>query len=122
MTTLDLKAIERAIETRANELAHSLAERNPITVERAADTFDETLLAAERESSARMMAQDFQLLRQVEAARERLRDGSYGICQSCDESIAPKRLQAIPWAAYCVHCQAQAEEDGTFGAGLGRAA
>lgn len=122
MTTLDLKTIETALQTRARELVRSLAERNQITIERAADAFDEALLAAERESSARILAQEFQLLRQVEAARDRLRDGSFGICLRCEEEIAPKRLHAIPWAAYCVSCQAQAEEGRTFQTTFARAA
>jgi DnaK suppressor protein len=122
MTTLDLKTLETALAARARELARSLAEHNQITIERAADAFDEALLAAERESSAQILAQDFQLLRQVEAARDRLRDGAFGICLRCEERIAPKRLQAVPWAAYCVSCQAQAEEGRTFRPRLDRAA
>ena len=34
-----------------------------------------------------------QTLREVEAARDRLRDGSFGICLRCEEEIAPKRLR-----------------------------
>ena len=62
------------------------------------------------------------LLRQVEAARDRLRDGTFGICQRCEEEIAPKRLRAIPWAAYCVSCQAKAEECGAVRPVLAQAA
>lgn len=109
MTTLDLKILEAALQTRARELARSLGERNQITIERAADDFDASLLAVERESSARTLEQDFRLQREVEAARGRLRDGTFGICGRCEEEIAPKRLQAIPWAAYCKSCQGKAE-------------
>lgn len=122
MTTLDLKTLETTLQTRARELVRSLAEHNQITIERSADAFDEALLAAERESSAQILANDFQLLRQVEAARDRMRDGAFGICLRCDEGIAPKRLRAIPWAAYCLTCQAQSEEGRTLRPRLGRAA
>ena len=44
-------------------------------------------------------------LRQVEDALDRLEWGEYGICVGCGEPITPKRLQAIPWAKYCVECQ-----------------
>ena len=101
---LELKTLETALTMRANELRRSLAKRNQIAVERSADVFDSTLLAAEREHSAKTLENEFQLLRQVEAARDRLRNGSFGSCLSCEEEIAPKRLSAIPWAPYCVSC------------------
>ena len=45
------------------------------------------------------------LLREVEEALLRVREGTYGVCQECDEPISPKRLQALPWAKFCVRCQ-----------------
>ena len=45
------------------------------------------------------------LLREVEEALMRVREGTYGICQECDEPTSPKRLQALPWAKFCVRCQ-----------------
>jgi DnaK suppressor protein len=119
---LELKTLETALSMRANELRRSLAARNQIAVEPAADVFDATLLAAQRESSARALEQEFQLLRQVEAARDRLRNGSFGSCLSCEEEIPPKRLSAIPWAAYCVPCQQKAEVNAPFRNAWARAA
>jgi DnaK suppressor protein len=48
---------------------------------------------------------EIKLLREVQQALGRVEDGSFGICQSCEEPISPKRLDAIPWAKYCVTCQ-----------------
>ena len=45
------------------------------------------------------------LLREVEEALARIREGTYGVCQECGEPISPKRLQALPWAKFCVRCQ-----------------
>jgi DnaK suppressor protein len=45
------------------------------------------------------------LLREVEEAMARVQEGTYGICQECEEPISPKRLQALPWAKFCVRCQ-----------------
>ncbi|MBI4465752.1 MAG: TraR/DksA family transcriptional regulator [Acidobacteria bacterium] len=44
-------------------------------------------------------------LRQVEEALDRLELGEYGHCLGCGSAIAPKRLQAVPWAKYCLSCQ-----------------
>ncbi len=122
MRTLDLKQLESALESRARDLRRALTERSPIAVEREADPFDEQVLAAARESSAQILARDFRLLQQVEAARTRLREGAFGMCLSCEEEIAMKRLLAVPWTMFCVSCQARIEEAGKFPAALSRAA
>ena len=48
---------------------------------------------------------DIKLLREVLAALRRIDQDGYGICLECAEPISPKRLQAVPWARYCVTCQ-----------------
>ncbi len=45
-----------------------------------------------------------QLLEEVEAALRRIEDGSYGVCGGCRNAIPARRLQALPWARYCVSC------------------
>ena len=42
-------------------------------------------------------------------ALERLRGGEYGICQECEEAIAPARLMAMPEVMTCVRCQDRLE-------------
>ena len=122
MTIPELKKFESVLQARARELARTLAERNQIMIERSADAFDGRLHAADRESSAQALGGDFVLLRHVEAARDRIRDGTFGICLRCEEAILLKRLQAIPWAAYCVSCRAKTEEGVLFRPGLARVA
>jgi DnaK suppressor protein len=48
---------------------------------------------------------DYEKLRQVEEALDRLKAGDYGTCQRCEEPIAARRLEIVPWAKYCVRCQ-----------------
>src|SRR5664279_671517 len=50
---------------------------------------------------------DMKLLREVADALHRIDAGSYGICPECEEPISAKRLEAVPWARYCVTCQEQ---------------
>lgn len=45
------------------------------------------------------------LLRDLEAALDRLARGAYGTCPSCHEAISAKRLEAVPWAEFCVRCK-----------------
>ena len=48
---------------------------------------------------------DMKLLREVSGALRRIDAGNYGICLECEEPISQKRLEAVPWARYCVACQ-----------------
>jgi DnaK suppressor protein len=44
-------------------------------------------------------------LREVEAAMNRVRSGGYGTCEGCETRISERRLNAVPWARYCLTCQ-----------------
>jgi DnaK suppressor protein len=46
-----------------------------------------------------------QELKEIEAAIKSIENGSYGICEMCDESIALGRLKAKPFAKYCTDCR-----------------
>lgn len=46
-----------------------------------------------------------QHLAAVEAALERIDEGTFGGCTNCGRPIAPERLEALPWAALCIDCQ-----------------
>lgn len=41
---------------------------------------------------------------QIEAALQRIEDGSYGYCLTCDELISEKRLRFNPAAPTCIDC------------------
>lgn len=45
-----------------------------------------------------------QKLNDVEAALRRVHQGTYGICQNCGKEIGERRLQALPWARWCLAC------------------
>jgi DnaK suppressor protein len=50
-------------------------------------------------------------LNQIDAAIERIGDGSYGQCETCGGKIPKPRLEAIPYAAQCVRCASRQEKD-----------
>jgi RNA polymerase-binding protein DksA len=51
------------------------------------------------------LQRDQQELRDIEQARDRMVDGSYGMCQDCGKEIPFERLKAQPSAKRCVGCQ-----------------
>ena len=48
---------------------------------------------------------DVRHLREINDALHRMDTKQYGICLECEEPISTKRLDAVPWAKYCVACQ-----------------
>jgi RNA polymerase-binding protein DksA len=45
------------------------------------------------------------VLADIDAALQRIEDGTYGTCTNCGQQIAPERLEARPWATLCIDCQ-----------------
>lgn len=42
------------------------------------------------------------VLREIDAALQRIEDGTYGVCEGCGKQIEEERLEAIPWARLCL--------------------
>jgi DnaK suppressor protein len=61
----------------------------------------------ERNLALRGNAED--LLGQIDAAMRRLDEGSYGTCARCGKEIPAERLEARPYAIYCITCQSEIE-------------
>jgi DnaK suppressor protein len=106
------KAFQRILERTELELVRALKNRDSISVDRCADPMDELQLASERDVAIRNLGSESFLLRQVRAAQQRIRDGSFGICMDCEHRISPKRLEAVPWALRCIRCQEAADGNG----------
>src|SRR5216683_7580029 len=66
---------------------------------------DQAQISHDEFVSLRLNSLDYVQLRLVEEALDRIEAGDYGICLSCEEPIPAKRLQALPWAKFCVTCQ-----------------
>jgi DnaK suppressor protein len=66
---------------------------------------DQAQLSHDEFISLRLNSLDYVQLKLIEEALDRIEAGDYGICLSCEEPIPAKRLQALPWAKYCVTCQ-----------------
>jgi len=57
------------------------------------------------------------ILAQVNAALERMDEGTYGLCQRCGKPINPERLEAFPYVAYDIDCQTLLERENALRAG-----
>ena len=81
------------------------------------DLGDQANTAYTREFFFELGNGDRRLLRDVVAALQKIDDGSFGSCERCGESISDKRLDALPFARYCIDCQRLVEEEERMAAG-----
>lgn len=109
MTKSELNRFKEQLTAKQAELARVLRNREGIAIEKSPDALDEVQHAAERELAIRNLDRESGLLRNVRAALRRIDEGAYGICLHCEEEISRKRLEAVPWAAYCIRCQELAD-------------
>ncbi len=109
MSHSEIQRHRAMLEAKKAELSFGLSSREDIAIEKAADALDEVQYAGERELAIRNLARESEALRSICSALTRIENDSYGVCLRCDAAINPKRLAAIPWAEYCLHCQEQAD-------------
>ncbi len=64
---------------------------------------------SDQELTLSLMGSEKDALDQIDAAIERIDDGTYGQCGTCGVKIPKPRLHAIPYAAQCVRCASQQE-------------
>ena len=57
----------------------------------------------------RLRGREKNLLDKIQRALERIDNGTFGICEECDEPISVKRLQARPEAPLCIRCKEEQE-------------
>jgi DnaK suppressor protein len=75
------------------------------------DLGDQANTAYTREFFFELGNGDRRLLREVVLALQKIEDGSFGDCERCGEAIADRRLDALPFARYCINCQRVVEEE-----------
>ena len=54
--------------------------------------------------------EDRKILQMIVEALYRIENETFRYCTHCDNPIHPKRLEAVPWAGYCIECQGLMEK------------
>ena len=78
--------------------------------ETAPDMTDQASLDWDRNFDMRLRDRERRMLTKIREALVRIEDGTYGICESCDEEISEKRLLARPVTTQCIECKSEAEQ------------
>lgn len=69
------------------------------------DLVDQANADAEAELQIRLHQTDGRLLRAIEEALDRIKQGTYGVCVVCNQPISKARLDAVPWTHLCRQCK-----------------
>jgi DnaK suppressor protein len=109
MSAGDLRAMREKLEKRRQEIVamyrRDLKSGQEATDENTDDLVDRANNAYNRELNFALSDNERVLLFQVEDALTRLDADRFGRCVNCGRAIARPRLEALPWARYCIDCQ-----------------
>ncbi len=101
------RLLEQAHETLENEMILSTDDR-----------FDEVDQASSEYMQAfsfRLRGRERHLVNKIELALRKIDEGTYGVCEECEEPISTKRLEARPEAPLCIQCkEAQEKEEAVY--------
>ena len=75
----------------------------------AGDSADHGADSYEQDLSLTLLETEVDVVQKIDEALERIEEGEFGTCMSCEKAIIKPRLKAIPWTYYCVECQRQSE-------------
>jgi DnaK suppressor protein len=106
---------KKALHAKMRELTASSVVREELQLEYLADPLDQIVSNTNREIAMLQIDHQARLVRDVELALEAIEDGTYGVCERCEQAIPRPRLDAVPWARLCVPCQSVEEAAGPAG-------
>lgn len=91
---------EKSSQNRVTALAES---------EQISDFTDQATLESDIDMNIHIKERDSKLIIKIKKALERIEDGTYGICDECEEEISEKRLEARPVTTVCIDCKREQE-------------
>jgi DnaK suppressor protein len=98
------------LATLRKKLAEDLHElRNQKQTASTGDAADAAFESGSDEMASQLAELDAREITQIERALVRLKQGTYGLCESCGEKIPVGRLNALPYTTLCIECQREME-------------
>lgn len=93
-----LQEVSQSMRDESNHLKHDIG-----------DFYDQASSDRDRELSLMLADREREKVILVDDALKRIENGTYGICESCDEVIDKERLMAMPFTKLCLSCQEDLE-------------
>jgi RNA polymerase-binding protein DksA len=101
---------------RVQEAIDYIREQHPGSMEDETQVFpsdnppgDIATVTLDREIDYTLGENEERVLAAIDAALQRLEDGTFGTCRSCGEPIGLERLEALPYTTQCIDCKRRVE-------------
>lgn len=107
----ETETLERDLEAKRGELIRRLeAIQQDIAAGRSADSAERATEGENDDTLEEIESQSREELGQITQALQKIRAGTYGVCEGCSEAIGAERLAALPYATTCIACAARAQD------------
>ncbi len=118
MKKKDLNEIKKLLEQQLEELLEDADKTASEMADEKAnfpDPTDRASLESDRNFELRIRDRERKLIGKIREALERIEDGEYGLCESCEEEIGIARLKARPVTTMCIDCKTEQERQEKIG-------
>lgn len=118
MNTQTLEEFKTLLNEQLDSLLHDvgktvseMTEENP----NFPDPTDRASLESDRNFELRIRDRERMLINKIRQALQRIEDGTFGLCESCEEQIGEERLRARPVTTLCIDCKTEQERKEKIG-------
>ncbi len=118
---MDKATVEQFRELLQQQLDELLREAGKTATEMAdektnfPDPTDRASLESDRNFELRIRDRERKLISKIREAIERIEEGNFGVCESCEEEIGEARLRARPVTTMCIDCKTEQERQEKIG-------
>lgn len=110
----DLKRFKKMLEDSRKQILENarktMEEESNFDTDDLPDEIDQASSEYAQSMSFRLRDREKFLLKKIEKALVRIEDGSFGVCERCEEPINMKRLEARPVTTLCIRCKEEQEK------------
>lgn len=110
----DLKRFKKTLEDSRKALLDSarktMEEESNFDTDDLPDEIDQASSEYAQSMVFRLRDREKFLLKKIDRALSRIEDGTFGLCERCEEAINIKRLEARPVTTLCIRCKEEQEK------------
>jgi len=88
----------------------TLSEESSFDTNELPDEIDQASSEYQQSMIFRLRDREKFLLAKIDKALQRIENGTFGICEKCEEEISLKRLEARPVTTLCIRCKEEQEQ------------